>query len=229
MSRQPSVKTSFTETWGYAMRCILQAASHLLHARIRGLGLAQPQWLALVRLTILENPTAAQLARHMGQDAATMMRVLEKLEARGLITRTRSQTDRRVLHLALSAEGRRLTRLIDEQMAISAEINDALLGAEVGMGFVPWRRSALWAKARVGAVSSGIGGRDRFAGPDRFRFARARRSGAIGTVGLRSDGRPCRRFPGERQVGVDEPDGAECTGEGDCDAFTNTSPLRIST
>jgi len=121
MSRQPSVKTSFTETWGYAMRCILQAASHLLHARIRGLGLAQPQWLALVRLTILENPTAAQLARHMGQDAATMMRVLEKLEARGLITRTRSQTDRRVLHLALSAEGRRLTRLIEREAFVVQE------------------------------------------------------------------------------------------------------------
>lgn len=108
-----SSASGFTETWGYAMRCIMHMNAQLIGERIQALELNQQQWMTLARLKILESTTAAQLARSMMQDAATMMRVLDKLEARGLVTRTRSTTDRRQIHVALSEAGLALALAIE--------------------------------------------------------------------------------------------------------------------
>jgi DNA-binding MarR family transcriptional regulator len=43
--------------------------------------------------------------------------MLDRLEAKGLLTRTRSLTDRRVVELTLTAQGRELTTLIPHHLA----------------------------------------------------------------------------------------------------------------
>lgn len=108
-----NITATFTQTSGYIMRCILQAGTHLLHERIHELELTQTQWLTMVRLTIHGESTAAQLARGMMLDAATMMRILKYLEARGFIIRLRSKTDRRIINITLSTAGRSIARIIE--------------------------------------------------------------------------------------------------------------------
>lgn len=54
--------------------------------------------------------TAAELARELYADSASMTRMLDRLEKRALLTRMPHTRDRRVMQLALTAEGRKLAR-----------------------------------------------------------------------------------------------------------------------
>lgn len=51
-----------------------------------------------------------ELARRMYLHPATMVGLLDRLEAKGLVLRTRSDTDRRVVHVDISDQGRELVR-----------------------------------------------------------------------------------------------------------------------
>jgi DNA-binding MarR family transcriptional regulator len=63
-------------------------------------------WVSLMALREGLATTAAELARHMNHDTGATTRLVDQLEERGLVTRTRSSTDRRVVRLALTPEGR---------------------------------------------------------------------------------------------------------------------------
>jgi DNA-binding MarR family transcriptional regulator len=53
---------------------------------------------------------AADLARRMYLHPATMVGILDRLEAKELIQRTRSCNDRRVIHIELTDQGREVLR-----------------------------------------------------------------------------------------------------------------------
>jgi len=53
-----------------------------------------------------EPKSAADLCKVISYDAGAMTRMLDRLEAKGLIRRTRSSQDRRLLNLELTEEGR---------------------------------------------------------------------------------------------------------------------------
>jgi DNA-binding MarR family transcriptional regulator len=63
-------------------------------------------WVALVSLRDGIVATAAELARHMNHDTGATTRLVDQLEERGLVKRTRSNTDRRVVNLTLTPDGR---------------------------------------------------------------------------------------------------------------------------
>ena len=58
--------------------------------------------------------TPATLSRHLGVDSGLMTRTLDKLETLGMLTRTRSQDDRRVVNLELTGAGREVALRIAE-------------------------------------------------------------------------------------------------------------------
>ncbi|MFT3777144.1 MAG: MarR family transcriptional regulator [Ottowia sp.] len=68
-------------------------------------GATVPQWVPLYKIHRGEADTVADLARRCTVDAGYMTRLLDRLEARGLCRRVRSETDRRVVHIALTPEG----------------------------------------------------------------------------------------------------------------------------
>jgi DNA-binding MarR family transcriptional regulator len=70
--------------------------------------------------------TAQVLARLLGVDAGAMTRMLDRLEAKGLIERVRSLTDRRVTQLRLTASGEAATEGLPE--VVAGVNNDYLLG-----------------------------------------------------------------------------------------------------
>lgn len=68
-------------------------------------GSTLPQWVPLYKIHRGEANTVADLARRCTVDAGSMTRLLDRLAARGLCRRVRSETDRRVVHIELTPEG----------------------------------------------------------------------------------------------------------------------------
>ena len=63
--------------------------------------------------------TAADLAREQMTDTGAMTRMLDRLEEKGFVERTRSSTDRRIVEVALTTKGKQLADSMT-QVAINA-------------------------------------------------------------------------------------------------------------
>ena len=75
--------------------------------RLAGLEMSAAQWIIIANLAGPEGPrSAADLCKGISYDAGAMTRMLDRLESKGLIRRTRSAEDRRLMHLELTEEGR---------------------------------------------------------------------------------------------------------------------------
>jgi DNA-binding MarR family transcriptional regulator len=73
------------------------------------LDLTSSQWVVLMNLGCNDSQrTAAELANLLHQDTGAMTRMLDRLQAKGLIKRARSSSDRRVVHVELTEAGKRL-------------------------------------------------------------------------------------------------------------------------
>jgi len=78
-----------------------------LHSRRleREVGLTGPQAVALQTIGERGSLTAGDLARHVHLSQATLTPMLDRLESKGLVTRSRSQSDRRKVFVTLTASG----------------------------------------------------------------------------------------------------------------------------
>jgi DNA-binding MarR family transcriptional regulator len=76
--------------------------------RLAPLEMSAAQWIIVANLATGpgEPKSAADLCKVISYDAGAMTRMLDRLEAKGLIRRTRSSQDRRLLNLELTEEGR---------------------------------------------------------------------------------------------------------------------------
>ncbi len=91
----------------YLMRRLLTGFAAEVGNELDPRGLTNAQWVPLYKLHLGHGTTAAELARECQLDAGAMTRMLDRLEAKGLIRRLRSSEDRRVVNLDLTDEGRR--------------------------------------------------------------------------------------------------------------------------
>lgn len=75
--------------------------------RLGPLGLSSAQFIVIAQLATAESArSASELCKGISYDAGAMTRMLDRLESKGLIHRTRSNMDRRLVHLELTDEGR---------------------------------------------------------------------------------------------------------------------------
>ena len=102
---------------GYLIRQALATLSRAAETEMRLCGLTSVQWAPLMIISRGGSPTAASLARDLNTDTGAMTRMLDRLEAKGLLTRHRSETDRRVVELALTELGRNTTTHIPHHLA----------------------------------------------------------------------------------------------------------------
>ena len=72
----------------------------------RAVGLTLPQFVVLTSVGELGEGTSRAIAAAADLSPPTVAGVLDKLEAKGLIERTRSRVDRRAVHTRLSERGR---------------------------------------------------------------------------------------------------------------------------
>lgn len=95
------------ESVGYLMRRILTAVGQSVEAGMCEPGSpTYPQWFPLHKLHVGTATTVAELARECQLDTGAMTRLLDRLEAKGLCRRVRSLSDRRVVNIELTDEGR---------------------------------------------------------------------------------------------------------------------------
>lgn len=85
-----------------------------LDRRLSGLGLSQARWLVLLHLALLEDiPTQRELAKSVGVEGPTLARLLDSLEAQGLVQRQAVPEDRRAKKVVLSPQARPLIEQIE--------------------------------------------------------------------------------------------------------------------
>lgn len=87
------------------MRRIVTHISREVDREFEPLGLTNAQWVPLFKLHLGCGSTAAELARECDLDAGSMTRLLDRLEAKQLCRRVRSEDDRRVVHIELTPTG----------------------------------------------------------------------------------------------------------------------------
>lgn len=90
---------------GYLMRRVLHAIGQEMERQLEPSGLTNAQWVPLFKLLMGQASTVAGLACECHLDAGAMTRLLDRLEAKGLCRRVRSQEDRRVVNIELTDAG----------------------------------------------------------------------------------------------------------------------------
>jgi MarR family transcriptional regulator, organic hydroperoxide resistance regulator len=110
----------------------LYAASRAMTARYRpqldALGLTYPQFLVMVVLWDEGPATVNGLGERLRLDSGTLSPLLKRLEANGLINRTRSAEDERSVIVEATARGRRLR---DRAAGVADDIRASLDGMDL--------------------------------------------------------------------------------------------------
>lgn len=90
----------------------LYSASHRLvrsyRTLLEPLDLTYPQYLAMLVLWQESALNVKELGEKLHLDSGTLTPLLKRLESKGLVSRTRSQQDERVVQIALTAQGNAL-------------------------------------------------------------------------------------------------------------------------
>ncbi len=130
-------KFSGEESVGYWIKQAYQTLQRNLDNEMQGCDLTGMQWGPLWLISRGKADTVAACAREAGIDAGAMTRMLDRLEAKGLLERTRSTQDRRVVHVSLTERGQEaaariphcLAEVLNRQLrGFSREEVDSLLG-----------------------------------------------------------------------------------------------------
>jgi DNA-binding MarR family transcriptional regulator len=90
---------------GYLVRVIHQLSFAGIDRVFAEEGLTATQWMALVSIHFGFGDTAAALARNLAHDKGAMTRLIDAMEARGWVERTRGDGDRRLVNLSLTDSG----------------------------------------------------------------------------------------------------------------------------
>ena len=89
-----------------SLRRLMRAADIHSQKLVRAAGLTTPQLLVMQAIEKEGSPSTSALARHIVVSQATVTRIIDRLEQRGLVRRDKSSTDRRVINVSLTDSGR---------------------------------------------------------------------------------------------------------------------------
>ncbi|SDM14032.1 DNA-binding transcriptional regulator, MarR family [Oryzisolibacter propanilivorax] len=109
---------------GLQLRRIVNQLGAAVEQHVEPLGLTDAQWKPLLRLHLGEHANASALARDCHIDSGGLTRLLDRLEAKGLVQRERAPHDRRVVQVALTDSGRTVAARLP---ALLAAAQDQLL------------------------------------------------------------------------------------------------------
>ena len=76
-----------------------------LDRRLRPLGHSRSRWMALFHLSKAAGITQRELADRLGIESPTLVRLLDRMEADGLLSRCACESDRRIKQLRLTPDG----------------------------------------------------------------------------------------------------------------------------
>jgi DNA-binding MarR family transcriptional regulator len=97
---------------GYLMRICSNRLLPQMESLFEDQELSFSQWTTLVALHDGRITTAGDLAHNICHDAGSLTRLIDEMVRRGLVSRNRSESDRRVVTLALTPRGRDLVEAL---------------------------------------------------------------------------------------------------------------------
>ena len=97
---------------GYLLRRVGKLSTGRIEAAFDGRDITFTQWIVLALVSSGIADTCTALARDMDHDSGAMTRLIDQLEERGLVIRTRVEGDRRVSKLALTEAGHALAQTL---------------------------------------------------------------------------------------------------------------------
>lgn len=102
---------------GFMIKLVYHSMNRMLDQEMAPLGLTAMQWRPIAMVYAGRADTPAELARLNGVDTGAMTRTLDRLEAKKLLKRSRSQEDRRVVKIELTESGQAKAQLIPNNIA----------------------------------------------------------------------------------------------------------------
>jgi DNA-binding MarR family transcriptional regulator len=109
---------------GYLLRRVYSIMHERMEAALAGHDFTLMQWIVLLYLRDGIASTASDIAREFSHDSGALTRVIDQLQRRGLVSRRRSTSDRRVVDLTLTKKG---GQTIEELLpVVVGQMNEAL-------------------------------------------------------------------------------------------------------
>ncbi|MBA1274630.1 MarR family transcriptional regulator [Stutzerimonas azotifigens] len=120
-------------SFGMQLALLSRAWRAELDRRLASLGLSQARWLVLLHLAMLNAPpTQRELAQSVGVEGPTLARLLDSLEALGLVNRVGVPEDRRAKKITLTDQARPLIAQIEAiSSALRAELFAGIDDADI--------------------------------------------------------------------------------------------------
>ena len=87
---------------------VMRSVLHRVHPALEAEGISMGQFWALHLVSSLRAASVSTVARHLSVSAPTVCANVDQLEAAGLVTRHRSERDRRGVDLSLTPNGRKV-------------------------------------------------------------------------------------------------------------------------
>ncbi|WP_271407875.1 MarR family winged helix-turn-helix transcriptional regulator [Pseudomonas sp. Q1-7] len=108
MSTPPCKELMLDNQFCFALYSTSLMMTKVYKPLLQELGLTYPQYLAMMVLWESDGITVGEISNRLLTDPGSVTPLLKRLEAEGLITRTRSSKDERVVELRLTEAGRAL-------------------------------------------------------------------------------------------------------------------------
>lgn len=105
-------ESRLTDYAGYWLRRLSDEVHHSFERQLAGHGVTVAQWNVLVTVHRGQATTTAEVARLIGIDAGAVSRLVDRLAAKGLMTRRPDPASRRSLRLSLTPAGRALVPVL---------------------------------------------------------------------------------------------------------------------
>lgn len=112
--------SSLQDSLGWLLNNAARLSSRRLSTKLLQYNVTPPQWGVLVALWDQDGLSLSELAKRSFFDGPTMTGIVDRLEKANLVQRRRDSTDRRVISVYLTDEGRRLESVLP---ALSEEAN----------------------------------------------------------------------------------------------------------
>lgn len=87
---------------------VMRSVLHRTHPTLEAEGISMGQFWALHLVSSLRSASVSSVARHLSVSAPTVCANVDQLVAAGLVTRHRSERDRRAVELSLTPKGRKV-------------------------------------------------------------------------------------------------------------------------
>jgi|ETN01SMinimDraft_1059929.scaffolds.fasta_scaffold58587_2 DNA-binding MarR family transcriptional regulator len=104
------------ESVGYLIKLANQIVLRNIDAQLQTYGLTAPQGILLLVISKGHADTVVGCAREIGVDTGAMTRMLDRLETKGFVERSRSEGDRRVVNVELTKAGHEVAKLIPQNI-----------------------------------------------------------------------------------------------------------------